>query len=95
MKFRTIVEHWHYNDGWRDVPNVLRKNGEPSREFDRGLMGWHCWVYPGDDNSFTEWMTKNMKGDHDLTFRFNSGDPMFTVHIKDPQDATLFKLTWL
>jgi hypothetical protein len=31
----------------------------------------------------------------DVTHRFNSGDPMSTVHITDDQEATLFTLRWL
>jgi hypothetical protein len=31
----------------------------------------------------------------DVIHRFNSGDPMFTVHITDDQEATLFILRWL
>jgi len=96
MEFKTIVQHWRYEDGWREIPTILRdKYDGREKEFDEALVGWHCWVYPANDKDFARWMKKNMKGKYECDFRFNSGDPMFTVLIKDDQDATLFKLTWM
>ena len=92
---KTIVNHWRYDNGWQDIPIILRKINGPTRKFSKGIRGWHCWVYPHDDSSFESWMKKNMKGKFDCTFRFNSGNPMYTVFIKDDEDATLFKLTWM
>jgi len=89
------VHHWRYEDGWRLVPPVLRKEGEPEKEFNEEIVGWHCWVYADDNKDFEKWMRKNMKGKYDCTFRFNSGDPMHTVWIREDEDATLFKLTWM
>lgn len=93
MKFKTIVEHWHYEDGWRPIPYILQKEGH-DKEYDEGIMGWHCWVYPGNGDEFIDWVEKNMAS-CDYSFRFNSGDPMYIIHIKDPQEAILFKLTWM
>jgi hypothetical protein len=81
-------------DGWRDIPHVLRKSGGPEKEFNEELVGWHCWAYCDDHHGFEEWMKNNMTGAYDCTWRFNSGDPMHTVLITKPEDATLFKLTW-
>lgn len=93
---KTVVNHWRYEDGWRDIPLVLQKSrGGRRKEFLPEIIGWHCWVYPEDDAIFEEWMETNMKGVHDCTFRFNSGSPMYTVHIISDEDATLFKLTWM
>ena len=89
------VQHWRYEDGWRDIPRVLRKPGEPEREYNEEFKGWFCWVYADDNREFEKWMKKNMKGKYDCTFRFNSGDPMHTVWIREDEDATLFKLTWM
>lgn len=94
MKFKTIVEHWRYEDGWRPIPSILQKDGI-DKEYIEGLVGWHCWVYPGDEHAFSEWMKTNMKYNCEYEYKFNSGDPMIMVHIKDAQDATLFKLTWM
>jgi len=89
------VFHWHYNDGWRNIPRVLQeKYGGRDKEFDEDLIGWHCWAYPDDDGEFEAWMKANMKGEYDCTRRFNSGDPMTTVIIRNDEDATLFKLRW-
>ena len=87
------VYHWRYHDGWRDVPPILRAQYGKDREFEEDLVGWHCWVY-SDDDEFEKWMKANMKGEYDCTWRFNSGDPMMTVLIRDDEDATLFKLMW-
>ncbi len=88
------VYHWHYSDGWRDVPQILRAQYGKDREFDEDLVGWHCWAYPDDWDEFDDWMKTNMKGEYDSTRRFNSGDPMITILIKEDEDATLFKLMW-
>jgi len=91
-----IVNHWRYENGWSDVPVLLRKDpAELEREFREEIVGWHCWVYPSSDTDFEGWMKQNMKGRYDCTFRFNSGNPMYTVLISDDEDATLFKLTWM
>jgi len=97
MSNRAFINHWRYDDGWHNTPAVFRINDPsvPEKEFREELVGWHCWVYPTDDQDFEEWMKQNMKGEYDCTFRFNSGNPMYTVMIKDDQDATLFKLTWM
>ena len=55
--------------------------------------GWYCWVYPKNDQEFIEWMDAKCPT-ADYTFRFNSGDPMHTVYIKDDQEAMLFQLKW-
>jgi hypothetical protein len=90
------IRNWRYDDGWHDIPHVLRaKHGGKEVEFIEEIVGWHCWAYPDDNGDFAKWMEQNMKGNYDCDFRFNSGDPMFTITIKDPEDATLFKLTWL
>lgn len=91
------IQYWQYMDGWREIPEVLRiKNSTEtnSRYFDKDLKGWHCWVYSDDDNAFADWMKANMTGEYDCTWRFNSGNPMMTVTIRNDEDATMFKLTW-
>jgi hypothetical protein len=90
------VRHWRYEDGWCDIPIVLRdKNAiqTQTREFREEIVGWHCRAYA--DNDFENWMEQNMKGKYDCTFRFNSGDPMYTIHICNNEDAILFKLIWM
>ncbi len=97
MKYdKTIVQHWNYHDGWRDM--YYAKDGRlenTEREFDKDLVGWHCWVYPSNDKEFVQWMETNMKGEYECDHRFNSGDPMYTVCIREDEDTTIFKLTWL
>jgi hypothetical protein len=94
--YKTIVNHWRYDTGWHIIPEVFRKHeDDPITEYREEMAGWHCWVYPGDDIEFTNWMHDNMKEVYECSFRFNSGDPMFTVLIKDDEDASLFKLRWV
>lgn len=89
------VEHWRYDDGWHSIPTVLQKfYGGQTTEYREELVGWHCWVYAGDVD-IEKWMKDRMSGKYSCVFRFNSGDPMHTVHITDDEDAVQFKLTWL
>ena len=84
----TIVHHWRFEDG-KTAPN-------PGSSFplDPPPRGWYCWVYPNIDKMFVDWMEKFCPT-ADVTHRFNSGDPMYTVYIKDDKEATLFQLKWL
>jgi hypothetical protein len=89
------VVHWRYEDGWRYIPEILRTSTNSNdKEFDSWLTGWHCWCYPDDDDNIEEWMKENMTGYYECDWRFNSGDAMYTVLIKENEDATLFKLRW-
>jgi hypothetical protein len=84
---KTVVNYWRFEDG-NTCPN-------PGSMFpsDPPPRGWYCWVY-ADDDEFREWMTK-MCPTADITHRFNSGDPMWTVYIKEDTEATLFQLKWM
>ena len=93
---KTLVRHWHYNDGFRAIPEVLLQHyGDIKSEYSEEFKGWHCWVYSSHEDQFEEWMEKNMTGEYDCSFRFNGGNPMYTVTIKEDVDATLFKLKWI
>lgn len=87
----TTIHHWRYEDGWRTVPAFLRKDKDVEKEFEEYIVGWHCWVYCNDHHAFLEWMKEHCPG-ADCTPRFNSGDPMITVHIKDRNEAAYFML---
>lgn len=90
---KATVHHWRYEDGWHNVPGFLLKEGEPARQFNESIIGWHCWVYPDDNHEFLVWMEENCPT-ADCTCRFNSGDPMITVHIKDKNEAAYFMLNF-
>jgi hypothetical protein len=85
---KTTVHHWRFEDG-KTIPN-------PDSKFpiDPPLRGWYCWVYTEDNDLFESWMSKNCPT-ADCTRRFNSGDPMSTVYIKDDKEATIFQLKWI
>jgi len=72
------VRHWRF------------ENGVDPYESRRG---WYCWVYPENDHEFESWMESNCPT-ADVTHRFNSGDPMYTVYISDDNEATIFYLKW-
>ncbi len=88
---KASVHHWRFEDG-KTSPNA----GHPIKELilDPPPRGWYCWVYPKDDRAFEEWMTR-ICPTADMCHRFNSGDPMWTVYIKDDVEATVFQLMWM
>jgi hypothetical protein len=85
---KTSVHHWRFETGDREdsVGHLWKHDPMP--------RGWYCWVYPKDGVDFDDWMKKNCPT-ADVTFRFNSGDPMYTVYIKEDEEATLFGLRWM
>ena len=93
MDQKVVVHHWRYEDGWFDVPSVLRKPDEPAREFREEVVGWHCWAYCDDHHEFISWMEEHCPNS-DCTPRFNSGDPMVTVNITDKDEAAYFVLNF-
>ena len=94
MKQSITVHHWRHEDGWQIIPAFLRKdpNG-PDKEFHKGIVGWHCWVYCDDHHEFINWMETHCPT-ADCTARFNSGNPMVTVHIKSKDEAAYFMLNF-
>jgi len=80
------VQHWRFEDGERNTSPLWSSESLP--------RGWYCWVYPTDNDAIREWMER-MCPSADITHRFNSGNPMWTVYIEDDKDATLFQLKWL
>jgi hypothetical protein len=85
---KTVVHHWRFEDGLT-IPNP-----DSQWPIEPPPRGWYCWVYPQDDNEFEEWMSR-MCPTADCTRRFNSGDPMTTVYIKEDSEATAFQLRWM
>lgn len=83
----TVVHHWRFENGVDPINPGSQWPSIPNR-------GWYCWVYPSDDREFESWMAKNCPAT-DCTHRFNSGDPMYTVYIKEDKEATLFQLKWM
>ncbi len=90
MRSKTTVHHWRFEDG-KDR-SISEGRGQHYR-LDTVPRGWYCWAYPADNHDFEEQM-KRMCPTADCTFRFNSGDPMYTVYIKDDAEATAFQLMY-
>jgi hypothetical protein len=88
---KTTVHHWRFEDG-KTCPNPTIPEGKG--RLDPPPRGWYCWVYAEDNDKFHAWMAKNCPT-AECTNRFNSGDPMTTVYIKEDREATLFQLRWL
>lgn len=86
--YKTTVHHWRFEDG-KKVPNTGSKF-----PMDPPPRGWYCWAYPSDNQKFEAWMSRHCPT-ADITHRFNSGDPMYTVYIKDDRESMLFQLKWL
>ena len=86
---KTSVHHWRYEDGATcpnpGMPEAIRLDPPP--------RGWYCWIYPADDDEFSTWMQECCP-QADITYRFNGGDPMWSVYINDEQEALMFKLKW-
>jgi hypothetical protein len=84
---KSLVHHWRFNDGVTPI--------NPGNPFGEMIppRGWSCWVYPKDDTEFYEWMGR-MCPSADITHRFNSGDPMWTVNITNDKEAMLFTLKY-
>jgi hypothetical protein len=82
------VHHWSFHNGVDPI--------NPGNQFGETVLprGWTCWVYPENDNEFEEWMTRTCPTT-DICHRFNSGNPMWTVYIKDDIEATVFQLMWM
>ena len=78
----VVVHYWAYHD--IDRANLA----------DCARPGWGCWAYPSDRRAFEHWMETNCPL-AECTPRFNSGDPMYTIHITNEEEATLFKLQWV
>jgi len=85
---KTSIHHWRFEDG-KTSPNPGSQ-----WEMEPPPRGWYCWVYPENDPEFEDWMSKNCPT-ADCTHRFNSGNPMYTVFIKDDTEAMLFNLRWM
>lgn len=85
---KVTVHHWRFEDGKNSPYGGSRwASSAPAR-------GWYCWAYPSDNRAFESWMKANCPKT-DITHRFNSGDPMYTVYINNDQEALVFKLKWL
>ncbi len=85
--YKVIVQHWRYEDG-SNTPEYFKSLSEPLP------TGWHCFVFArSQEDDFVKWMIKNCPT-AEVEYRFNSGDPMFTVYIKDEKEAMLFTLRW-
>jgi hypothetical protein len=87
------VYHWQFHDGYH---TMYGRDGE-KKTYDADMVGWHCWVYGNieDRCDFIEWMNETMNGDFRASHKFNGGNPIVLVHIKDESDAAVFKLRWL
>jgi hypothetical protein len=81
------INHWKFHDGVTAI--------NPGNIFGEMILprSWTCWVYPANDREFETWMETMCPG-ADVTHRFNSGDPMYTVTIFDDNECMLFKLKW-
>ena len=69
-------------------------NDDKTKEYFSYLEGWFCWAYPSSNHEFDDWMS-NFCPTAEYDFRFNGGNPMYTVRITDEQEAAMFILKWI
>lgn len=90
------IAYWRHEIG--GMEQVGKSTIYPTGEREGPTAGWYCWAYATHvkDETFNleKWMKKNMTGKYDCTMRFNSGDPMYTVWIKEEKDAMFFQLSF-
>lgn len=92
MQDKTSIHHWRFESG---EPEYVGESKIYPDGYRQGApRGWYCWAYPSDDREFEQWMAKNCPTT-ECTHRFNSGNPMYTVFIKDEKEAMLFQLKFL
>lgn len=91
---KVSVRHWRYETGGPESVSGHLLKLYPAGFREGPKQGWYCWVYPDNDREFEVWMKMHCPTAI-CTHRFNSGDPMYTVHISDEQEATIFKLQWV
>ena len=84
---KISVYHWKYLDGYNHTAF------EPVTEAVVDVIGWHCWVYTDNNFEFEKWM-KEFCPKSEYTLRFNSGDPVYILHITDQDEAAHFLLKW-
>jgi len=78
----TKIYNFRFEDG----------NRVPEKSWSILPKGWYCSIYTNDPE-FEPWMER-MCPTADVTLRFNSGNPMYTVFIKEEKEAVLFQLRW-
>lgn len=93
MVLEVHISYWKYESGEPEAMPDYLKHMYPTGFREGSPKGWHCWAYPSDDRAFEEFMDR-VCPTADITHRFNSGNPMYTVYITDEKEATLFQLAW-
>jgi len=82
MRDDIFVDHWRYMDRISDDEYF-----QP---------GWRCWVYDRLCKIDIEgWMEVNMQGEYDCELKFNSGNPIYLIYIKEEKDAAYFALNFV
>lgn len=88
---KALIQHWRFEDG---IPrSIAGETYGKQLTLDSLPRGWYCWAYTDNNEEFRKWMATNCPT-ADITHRFNSGNPMFTVYIKEEKEAALFQLKW-
>jgi hypothetical protein len=90
MARKNLIQHWRFEDGMIRSVNYGRGSSIMQEPIPRG---YYCWMFTDDQGEFMEWMEQNCPS-AECTPRFNSGNPMVQVYIKEDKDATLFQLKY-
>jgi hypothetical protein len=92
-----IIRHWRYNDGRDCVFDPKTFQMVKTDSIDEDVKGWHCWVWLRTstlEDRFFNWLELHIRKGYDTCNRFNSGDPMTELYIKDDAEAEKFKEYW-
>jgi len=84
----TFVDHWKYYDGWQYTTQCIRVDKNVPWEYNPDMVGWSCWVYPENDEEFEAFIATLPSAE--ANYRFNGGNCMYTVRIKNKNDADKF-----
>jgi hypothetical protein len=84
------IDLWRFEPGDREQASNQYLRGA---RFEPLPRGWYCRVPYNLDAPWRVWLEENCPS-AEIDMRWNSGDPYYSVHISDGQEATLFRLRW-
>lgn len=92
----VMIRNWHYDSSKPDI-NRWFDSGKPdiNRWSDTRRPCWRGRIFCRDNEweDVSHWLSNNLK-QYDVTFRFNSGYPFYSIEIYEEHEALTFWMTW-